>query len=549
MLLLYGIWVLVTWSEFALLASLAERQREFVCINQACYSVSWSSRRYARARQDCVDNKQVLMTVKSSEQADVVKQFLSKVNADNIKVWIGLNPKKGCTDVSLPLRGFTWVTGESNTNSILWKDDERKCTTSGELCVTMNNRGTLEETDCTIKSDGLLCESSRSASCEPLMVPHDYNVTYFHKFYGMGLSFSNFYPSDTLVQIPSNQDHLICEDNGDGQPKWNKKTPGAWPCEIKNGGCDFECTVVSGTPECKCPPGSTLKQDKRSCSSPCDPNLCSQDCDENSKPPSSPCSCVEGYLAEDGKTCLDDDCATDPNLCGYRCTKSNGSFTCGCKSGYTNVNSDCESPGECGVKCQDIDECETTMCEHTCENSPGSFKCVCNEGFILNNIDHRKCKRVCNTEVCEAECNKNGCSCPDGYILENDVKCVDMDECLDSPCKWTCNNFLGSYNCTCPEGYTSHSDECVPDGTEGPGVVATEATSPDSFPQVTFSMEPAILLGVCIGIISMLTVLITMVCYMLRKHYMDQHDFDYKINNNEKYVVLQQVKTIPQWRY
>ncbi|XP_077341636.1 thrombomodulin-like [Lithobates pipiens] len=549
MLLLYGIWVLVTWSEFALLASLAERQREFVCIDQACYSVSWSSRKYARARQDCEDNKQALMTVKSSEQASVVSLFLSKVNADNIKVWIGLKPKKGCTDVSLPLRGFTWVTGDSDTNSTLWKDGEEKCTTSGELCVTMNNRGTWEETDCVIKSDGLLCESSRSTSCEPLMVPDNYKITYFHKSYGMGLRSSNFYPSDTLVQIPSNQDNLICEDNGDGQPKWNKKTPGAWPCEIENGGCDFECTVVSGTPECKCPPGSALKQDKRSCSSPCDPNLCSQDCDPNSKPPSSPCSCVEGYLAEDGKTCLDDDCATHPDLCGYRCTKSNGSFTCGCKSGYTNVNSDCESPGECGVKCQDVDECETTLCEHTCENFPGSFKCVCNEGFILSKTDHKKCKRVCNTADCEAECNEKGCNCPDGYILENEGKCVDVDECLGNPCEWSCTNSFGSYNCTCPEGYTPHSAECVPDGTEGPGGVATEATSPDSFPQVTFSMEPAVLIGICIGILSMLIVLIAMVCYMLRKHYMDQHDFNYKINNNEKYVVLQQVKTIPQWRF
>ncbi|XP_040207608.1 thrombomodulin-like [Rana temporaria] len=549
MLLLYGVWVLVTWSELALLASsLAERQREFLCVDQACYSVSWSSRRYARAREECEGNQQDLMTVKSSEQEEVVSRFLSKVT-ENIKVWIGMKPKKGCTDVNLPLRGFTWVTGESDANSILWKDDEQKCPKSDDLCVTMNNRGTWEETDCTFKSDGLLCESSHSVSCEPLVIPDDYNVIYFHKKYGMGLSFSHFYPSDTMAKISSYQDNLICKDNGDGQSKWTKETPGAWPCEIEDGGCEFECTVVNGTPECKCPPGSTLKQDKKSCSSRCDPNLCSQDCDPNSKPPSSPCSCYEGYLAEDGKTCLDDDCATHPNLCGYLCTKSKGSFTCGCKSGYKNVTSGCEIPGECGVKCQDVDECETTICEHACENFPGGFKCVCDEGFVLSKINPRKCKRVCNTSDCEAECNTKSCYCPDGYILGENKECMDIDECLDSPCEGSCTNLFGSFKCTCPEGYTVHSAECVPDGTEGPGGVATEATSPESFPQVTFSIEPAILLGICIGVVSMLTVLIVMVCYMLRKHYMDQHDLDYKVNNNEKYVVLQQVKTIPQWRF
>ncbi|KAM5164833.1 thrombomodulin-like [Mantella aurantiaca] len=549
MLLLYSALALVNL-ELALLASLDERQREFVCIDQACYSVSWSSRKYERARRECEENMQHLMTIKNSEQAKAISLLISELKMENIKVWIGLEPIKGCTDLNLTLRGFTWVTGDSYTDSILWNKDEQKCASPGGLCVTVNSNGTWEETDCTFKSNGLLCESSHSVSCGPLMLPDDYSATYSHPFHGMGRSVSDFYPSDTSVLISPIQENLFCEDKGDGQLKWDRKTPGAWPCEIANGGCEHECMVVTGTPQCICPSGSKLKPDKRSCSSPCDPNLCSQVCDPTSKPPSSPCSCLQGYLAEDGKTCLDDDCAIHPDMCRYQCTNSNGSVTCDCKPGFKKDNDECESHGECGVKCQDIDECGQTMCEHKCNNVLGSYKCVCNEGYVIDENNPNKCKWICNPPNCKPECNEKSCSCPEGYIMDgNEDTCIDVDECLENPCDRSCNNLFGSYECTFPEDYTVHSAEYVPYGTEGPGGVTTEAMLPSgSFPQITFSLEPTLLLGICIGVLCMLTVLIAMVCFILRKHYMDQHDFDYKIKNTEKYVVLQQVKTIPQWK-
>ncbi|XP_018422009.1 PREDICTED: thrombomodulin-like [Nanorana parkeri] len=552
MLLLYGIWALITSAELAVLASLDDLQQQFVCIDQACYSISWASRKYARARRDCQDNKQHLMTVKNSEQTHAISLLISKVKS-YIKVWIGLEPIKGCTDPKLPLRGFTWVTGDSYPASITWNDNEQKCATSGDLCVTVNNNGTCEETDCTSKSNGLLCESSHSAFCSPLTLPEDYKVIYVHPSHGIGLSLSNFYPPGTSVHLSPNQDDLFCEDKEDGQVKWNRKTPGAWPCMIDNGGCDHECVVGNGTPECKCPQGSKLKEDKRSCSLSCDPTLCSRCCDPTSIPLSSPYRCPEGYyLAKDGKICVNNDCEAHPNICGYYCTNSSGGFTCECKTGFKKVPFDFENPDEWGVKCQAVDECEKAMCEHMCETFHGGYKCVCNHGYVLDKNNPKKCKRVCNASECEAECNEKGeCRCPEGYILENAEnkgKCVDVDECLDGSCHWDCTNLFGGFECICPKGYTLHSAECVPDGTEGPGGVTIDTTSSGSFPQITFSIEPTVLIGICIGIISILAVLIAMVCHMLRKHYMDQHDFDYKLKSTEKYVVLQQVKTIPQWR-
>ncbi|XP_072265765.1 thrombomodulin-like [Pyxicephalus adspersus] len=547
MLLLYGIWALLTLAELALQSSLDNRLQEFVCIDQACYSLFWNSRRYPRAKTDCESKNQHLMTVPGRKQADAISLLFSKVEMDNIRVWIGMEPKKGCTDINLPLRGFTWITGESYTDTIPWKNDDQKCAKSGELCVTVNNNGTWEETECTLKSDGLLCESIHLKYCRPLMLSDEYNVSYFHVSHGMGHSLSEFYPSGTIVQISPNMDNLICEVNEEGQLKWNKETPGAWSCFIEKGGCEHKCMMVNGIPECTCPLGSKLKPDKRSCSLPCDPNLCSQDCDPKIKPPNSPCTCSDGYyLAEDGKTCLDNSCAANPNTCGYHCTNSNGSFTCSCKPGFQNVL-DCKIPGECGVNCKDIDECENITCAHECKNLYGSYMCLCREGFFPDKENHKNCKMFCNKAECEPDCHKGRCNCPDGYVLD-ETKCVDVDECLESQCEHNCINLFGTYQCTCLEGYTAHGDKCLPNGTEGPAVVTTETTITDPFPQITFSMEPAILLGICIGIITMLTVLIAMACHKLRKHYMDQHDFDYKFKNPEKYVVLQQVKTIPEWR-
>ena len=53
------------------------------------------------------------------------------------------------------------------------------------------------------------------------------------------------------------------------------------------------------------------------------------------------------------------------------CTNTQGSFTCGCNSGFT---------GD-GVTCNDIDECALSLdnCSvyATCSNTSGSFTCGC----------------------------------------------------------------------------------------------------------------------------------------------------------------------------
>ncbi|XP_075720635.1 thrombomodulin-like [Rhinoderma darwinii] len=553
MLLFHIIWTALVSTQLVHLAVLDEVTSEFVCLDQACYSISWDSQRYSKAKKSCMVKKGQVLTVRNSVQADAIAMFMAKSHKEDARVWIGLEHphRTDCTDLQQPLRGFTWVTGDSNTDYTNWKNNEKKC---GALCVTVRKDGTWEETDCGDKPDGYLCEITYSLPCFPLVLPSSsYNVSYYHPSLGIGHTGSPVFPPGTIADISSfpNMMSLSCEEKGNGIVTWSSETPGAWSCLIEKGGCEHECVEESDTAKCKCPSGSELKADHRSCTKPCDPSPCSQHCYTVLDPPGFQCMCSEGYIiAADGKTCEDiDDCAASPYICEHHCTNTIGGFVCDCNPGFEIVE----------ATCVDIDECinPTTLCEQECENFPGGYRCYCDEGFVIDDKNINKCKRFCNTSFCEAECdinNNDSCQCPEGYIVDQnengDNICTDVDECDASPCDGLCMNTFGSFLCTCPEDYTIQNGVCIPQTEGSGGTEPTSDTPSQTSPSTTrppdiHSLQPAMLLGICIGIISMLTVLLAILCHMLRKHYIEEHALDYKCKNAEKDMVLQQVMTEP----
>ncbi|XP_068685791.1 uncharacterized protein [Montipora foliosa] len=120
-----------------------------------------------------------------------------------------------------------------------------------------------------------------------------------------------------------------------------------------------------------------------------------------------------------------DKCKVFPFTCDVNtdCHKTDGSYICTCKAGYT---------GD-GKTCTDIDECSTGKhnCSHVavCNNTGGSYNCTCKEGYV-----------------------------GDGR------NCSDIDECLTGKhnCSHVavCKNTIGSYNCTCKEGYVGDGRNC-----------------------------------------------------------------------------------------
>ncbi|CAG0880777.1 unnamed protein product [Cyprideis torosa] len=133
---------------------------------------------------------------------------------------------------------------------------------------------------------------------------------------------------------------------------------------------------------------------------------------------SSQCHCNDGY---GGKGCE----MPDENECKYRpcdvfarCTNTLGSFYCSCFPGYE---------GD-GFSCRDIDEC-------------------------LDPVLASKC--VPNSECCNLPAHYV-CKCLPGFEGEGDVKCTDIDECLNPDACGTnaqCFNLPGNYTCNCKQGF------------------------------------------------------------------------------------------------
>ncbi|CAH2255290.1 thrombomodulin [Pelobates cultripes] len=524
-------------AQLANLAPSEQQSPDFVCINKSCYVISWNSKKYQGANKLCKKQNGQLMEVRSSVEAEVINILMEKAERESSRVWIGLElpPRLQCTDLSKPLRGFTWTTGDSNTDYTKWKDNERKC---GPRCVSVNENQTWEESNCEDKTDGFVCVLSFPQSCSPIPPSEWFDVTYETPF-GLSDGSSLFLPPGTSAYVSNIAFPLVCNNTGNGTMRWTSETPGAWNCVVENGGCEFICDGME-TPVCQCETGRLSLKDGRTCTRPCDSNPCEQQCVQM-RESEYQCMCDEGYKLVNRTRCQDiDDCGAHPDICDQICINTPGSFLCKCHPGFEMIDGQCE----------DIDECDMSICEDQCNNTYGSYSCSCSSGYIVDDKNPNKCKQFCGQRSCEALCDPNDglCNCPDGYVLDDlgaeGKFCVKIDECDSEPCKGMCINNHGSFECICPEGFTLEKDtSCtLNDGptTEMPPI-PTKPPTPESL-----TLQPAMLLGICIGILSMLTVIIAIICHMVRKHYMDNHAMDYNEKSLEKEVALQQVKTVPQ---
>ncbi|OCT64256.1 hemicentin-2 [Xenopus laevis] len=118
------------------------------------------------------------------------------------------------------------------------------------------------------------------------------------------------------------------------------------------------------------------------------------------------CTCKDGFIG-DGIRCSDiNECAYSwlNNCTSSTCINTVGSFSCGCKSGYT-LNSK--------KGCVDIDECSNSTLNSChrfaiCTNTDGSYNCSCSRGFEGNGLSCKftKCKDVKDLDLV-VNCNKN----------------------------------------------------------------------------------------------------------------------------------------------
>ncbi|XP_026104058.1 CD97 antigen isoform X2 [Carassius auratus] len=148
--------------------------------------------------------------------------------------------------------------------------------------------------------------------------------------------------------------------------------------------------------------------------------------------------CRPGQIMRRGKCVDENECETNPSICGRNATCFNtvGSYYCQCHEGFKPNN---QSPHNFtqadSIECKDINEClvNSTDCgpNTTCNNTEGGYNCTCATGYISSTG-----KDILNSG--------------------QGVQCTDRDECSDpSFCgkHASCHNTAGGFFCICEAGF------------------------------------------------------------------------------------------------
>lgn len=443
------------------------------CIENQCFTVFRQPSTFSEARDGCKDQGGHLMTVRSSVSHDILFILLGNFTEN---FWIGLHLLTGCPDSPDALRGFQWITEDTESDFSNWLPSfDSGC--SAPRCVSVSQRGDFKWTQepCSERAAGFLCEHTFSDQCARLALLPGESATYTTPLGFGGEDLLSLMPGSTAVRMPSETKYVCFAE------QWLQAP---WTCEINEGGCEYKCAVdPNNVPSCYCPGGQGVNPDngvtceEQVTDDPCLALRCAQICYEEEEGRHA-CTCDHGFqLAEDGRTCVDFNDCRDERQCpgeNFMCVNTVGGFQCACRPGY--------QPS--GELCADTDECAQAPCEHECVNTLGSYECACYPGYRVNPASPDKCELHCGMAECRAECDPNDrfqCYCPGGYISEergNDVFCLDMDECSFFFCDQECVNTYGSYQCGCSAGYTlvdgykcvRSDDEDADGGPEGSGM-------------------------------------------------------------------------------
>ncbi|KAM9836923.1 CD248 molecule, endosialin a [Aulostomus maculatus] len=416
------------------------RETDAFCTADGCYAVYFQRKTFLDSWRACKIKGGNLATIKCKEDANIIKNLFSTLDLRNsrtkVQVWIGLQRQpRQCTSTH-PLRGFSWTTGDQDTDYTNWQREYSPSVCSVSRCVVMGF-STQERSDnfkwqdgsCSVPVDGFLCHYAYKAMCPALGSEGAGNALYTTPFNLLSTILTHV-PIATVATMPCPADikeeqSALCLLKEDGSAGWSRHSPlcSAPPssknwCEQDNGGCEHFCRPAEAHFYCECTNGYKLADDGQSCelSDVCEGAPCEFEC--LAVLDSFRCACPEGHmLGPDEHSCLDvNECLQSP--CEQQCVNTLGTFECRCQEGYHSNN-------EGG--CEDVDECMTDPCEHACENTEGSHICHCHLGFAP--------------------------------LPDDPSQCQDTDECqIAGTCQQMCVNYEGGFECYCEEGYELMSD-------------------------------------------------------------------------------------------
>ncbi|XP_069036545.1 endosialin [Lepisosteus oculatus] len=439
-------------------------ERDALCRPGGCYAVYFQRKTFLDAWRSCRDRGGNLATVKRPEEAALIHELFSGLEPRaaaraRARIWIGLQRQPRQCSATRPLRGFTWITGDQDTQYTHWLREDSPSTCAAPRCVVMTHsqdprdrQDNLKWQDgsCTLPVDGYLCRYAYRGMCPPLESEGGGPVLYSTPFHLVSALLSHV-PFGSVASVPCPEgtrgdQSALCLQREDGGTGWSREAPFCsdaprdW-CRRDNGGCQHLCRAADAHYYCECLEGYELGADGQSCgpADACRGDPCEFEC--HAAGGGFLCACPEGYLlAPDGRGCLDvDECLGGP--CQQRCLNAPGTFECACEEGWRAAG---------GGRCEDVDECRAGPCEHACENRPGSYECHCRLGYAA----------------------------PPG----EPTRCLDVDECqIPGTCQQMCVNYEGGFECHCGESYALEPDgaSCRPLSAAGaPPPPAAAAPSP-----------------------------------------------------------------------
>lgn len=429
------------------------RERDALCNGDGCFVVYFQPKTFLDAWRACKDNGGNLATIKRKEDANDIARLFSTLDLrqlrSKVQVWIGLQRHPRQCTTRRTLRGYSWTTGDQDTEYTNWLRDDPPTMCSVPRCVVMgyslyeqnDNFKWLDES-CVASVDGYLCHYAYKGMCSALR-NEGAGIAHYTTPFNLKSSQLTHIPLDSVATMPCPADtkgeSVQCALKEDGSVGWSREPP-LCPnptlthssCGQDNGGCEHFCRQVGIHFYCECDEGYQLEDNGQDCTM--TSNVCQEDSCEFECLPTSDgyrCACPVGYmLLPDERGCEDvDECLQSP--CEQICVNSPGSFACQCHEGY-HLNDEGE--------CDDTNECENNPCEHFCDNTPGSYKCFCDFGYSPLPEDPKHCQDNDECQIpgtCEQMCvNYEGgfdCICEEGYELRYNYKCYKVGERDDNP--------------------------------------------------------------------------------------------------------------------
>lgn len=313
------------------------------CGQDSCYALFPRRCTFLEAWRACRELGGDLATPRTPEEAQRVDSLVGAGPAGQL-LWIGLQRQARQCQPQRPLRGFTWTTGDQDTDFTNWANPPTNGSCPAQRCAALKANGEHRwlEGSCTLAVDGYLCQFGFEGSCPALLeeAGQEGPAVYTTPFHLVSTEFE-WLPFGSVAAVPcqaGGEASLLCVKQPEGGVRWSRAGPlcPRTGCGPDNGGCEHECVEeVDGRVSCRCTEGFQLAADGHSCEDPCAHALCEQQC-EPGGPQGYICQCHLGFQPADDEPhrCVDTDECQDIPVCQQMCVNYVGGFECYCSEGH-----------------------------------------------------------------------------------------------------------------------------------------------------------------------------------------------------------------------